>query len=76
MRRRLKRRYWQPPRPHGDVVEDCAVSFMELFYDLVFVVVIAQASHTFAEPVSWRGVGEFVVVFGLIWIAGLNGTGR
>jgi len=74
MLRRLKRRFWQPPRAHGDVIEDRTVSFLELFYDLVYVVVIAQASHTLAEHVSWRGLGEFVVVFGLIWIAWLNGT--
>jgi len=73
MLRRLKRRFWQPPRAHGDVIEDRTVSFLELFYDLVYVVVIAQASHTLAEHVSWRGVGEFVVIFGLIWIAWLNG---
>ena len=24
------RRFWQPPRPHGEVVEDRTVSFLEL----------------------------------------------
>ncbi len=70
----FRRYFWQPPRAHGDVIEDRSVSFLELFYDLVFVVVIAQAAHHLAEHVSWRGAAEFAIVFGLIWIAWLNGT--
>jgi low temperature requirement protein LtrA len=71
---RLKRLFWQPPRAHGDVIEDRSVSFLELFYDLVYVVVIARAAHTLAGDVSWRSVAEFAVVFALIWIAWLNGS--
>lgn len=67
-------RFWQPPRAHGDVIEDRTVSFLELFYDLVFVVVVARAAHELAEHLTWRGVGEFATVFGLIWLAWLNGT--
>lgn len=70
----FRRYFWQPPRAHGDVIEDRSVSFLELFYDLVYVVVIAQAAHHLAGHVSWQGVGEFAVVFGLIWVAWLNGT--
>jgi len=63
-----------PPRAHGEVITDRSVSFLELFYDLVYVVVIARAAHTLAKDVTWRSVGEFAVVFGLIWLAWLNGT--
>jgi low temperature requirement protein LtrA len=70
----FRRYFWQPPRAHGDVIEDRAVSFLELFYDLVYVVVIAGAAHHLADHVSWRGVVEFTIVFGLVWIAWLNGT--
>lgn len=64
----------RPPRAHGDVIEDRTVSFLELFYDLVFVVLIAQIAHTLAGHVSWAGVLDFFIVFSLIWIAWLNGT--
>ncbi len=74
MRRRLRSIFWQPPRAHGEIIEDRTVSFLELFYDLVYVVVIAQATHHLAEHITWRGVGEFAVIFGMIWIAWLNGT--
>lgn len=67
-------RWFRPPRPHGDVVENRSVSFLELFYDLVFVVLIAQIAHTLALQVTWSGVADFIVVFGLIWIAWINGS--
>ena len=74
MLRRFREHLWKPPRRHGEVIEDRSVSFLELFYDLVFVVLIGHAAHTLAHNISWRGFGEFVIVFGLIWIAWLNGT--
>jgi low temperature requirement protein LtrA len=36
------------------------VTFLELFFDLVFVVVISQLAHRLAEHPSWSGVGWFV----------------
>ncbi|MDJ0769487.1 MAG: low temperature requirement protein A [Ilumatobacter sp.] len=70
----LKRWFSQPPRRHGEIDEERTVSFLELFYDLVFVVLIAQIAHTLAGHTSWSSVGDFAIVFGLIWIAWLNGT--
>ncbi len=65
---------WRPPRAHGEEIEDRTVSFLELFYDLIFVVVIARATHHLAAHLDWEGVYHFSVIFGLIWIAWLNGT--
>ena len=72
--RRFKRWFWRPPRAHGEVITGRTVSFLELFYDLVYVAVIAQAAHHLAEHVSVRGSAEFAVVFGLIWTAWVNGS--
>lgn len=66
--------FWRPPRAHGDVIEDRRVSNLELFYDLVYVVVIAQTAHHLAQHVTWAGAAQFVVVFTLVWIAWLNGA--
>jgi len=71
---RFRRRFWLPPRRHGEAITDRTVSFLELFYDLVYVVVIGRLAHTLAGYTDARNVGEFVVIFGLIWIAWLNGT--
>ncbi len=74
MFREFRRRFWQPPRAHGDVIEDRTVSFLELFYDLVYVVLIAGAAATLAHGITWRSVGEFLAIFGLIWLAWVNST--
>ena len=50
------------------------VSFLELFYDLVYVVLIGRTTHHLAAHVTGRSVFEFAVVFGLIWLAWFNGT--
>lgn len=71
---RLRDWFWRPPRAHGEVELDRTVSFLELFYDLVYVVVISQAAHHLAGHVSLEAAVEFAVVFGLVWIAWLNGT--
>ena len=47
---------------------------LELFYDLAVVVLVAQAARHLAGHLSWRGLGEFAVVFTLVWIAWANGS--
>lgn len=74
VRRGLRAWFLMPPRRHGEVVYTREVSFLELFYDLVYVVLIAQVAHHLATHGGWRGVWEFVVVFGLVWLAWFNGT--
>jgi low temperature requirement protein LtrA len=70
----LRQWLWRPPRPHGETISDRTVSFLELFYDLVYVAVIGQAAHHLAEHVTARGVAEFAVIFGMIWAAWVNGS--
>jgi len=71
---RLRRSIWQPPRPHGEAPRERAVGPLELFYDLAVVVLVAQAAHRLAGQLTWRGLGEFTVVFTLVWIAWCNGS--
>src|SRR4051812_19342663 len=71
---RFRSWFWRPPRAHGEVDPERSVSFLELFYDLVYVVVIAQAARALAHDVSIAGTVQFAIVFGLIWLAWVNGT--
>jgi low temperature requirement protein LtrA len=71
---RLRRRLWQPPRPHGEQPQERTVGPLELFYDLVVVVLVGQAADHLAGQPTWRGLAEFAAVFTLIWIAWLNGS--
>ena len=57
----FKRWLSSPPRPHGAIIKDRTVSNLELFYDLVYVAVIAQASHHLTEHVSPVGFAEFAI---------------
>ncbi|MCX5562409.1 low temperature requirement protein A [Streptomyces sp. NBC_00038] len=71
---RLRHRLWQPPRPHGEQPLERAVSPLELFYDLVVVVLVGQTAHHLSGHLNWRGLAEFAAVFTLIWIVWLNGS--
>jgi low temperature requirement protein LtrA len=71
---RLRRSLWQPPRPHGEQPRKRVVGPLELFYDLAVVVLVAQAAHRLASHLTWAGLGQFAVVFTLVWIAWANGS--
>jgi len=70
----FKRWLTAPPRPHGAVLKDRTVSNLELFYDLAYVAVIAQASQHLAKHVSLEGFAAFAVVFSMLWFAWFNGS--
>src|SRR5215831_9545171 len=71
---RLRRALWQPPRAHGEQPRERVVGPLELFYDLAVVVLVGQAAHHLAGHITWAGLGEFTVVFTLVWIAWVNGS--
>ena len=67
--------WWrQPPRRHGEVIEDRSVGYIELFYDLVFVVLVARVAHILALDISWHGFAQFAVMFALLMMAWQNGS--
>jgi Bacterial low temperature requirement A protein (LtrA) len=66
------RRWWQPPRPASNRPEERRVTFLELFYDLVYVVIIAELSHTLAGNMNLAGIGTFFFLFIIILIGERN----
>jgi low temperature requirement protein LtrA len=68
------RRIWQPPGRYADRALDRRVTFLEVFFDLVFVVVISQLGRHLATHPSLAGVGWFVFLFYAVWSSWLNGT--
>jgi len=68
------RLWWQPPRRAGDRIEHRQVTFLELFYDLVYVAVIAELSHSLSSHIGWAGLGRFAFLFIIVWWAWLNGS--
>lgn len=72
----FRRYFWQPPRAHGDVIEGREVSFLELFYDLVYVVVVSQAARHLAGGVTWGSLGQFTFLqMGLLTLLAVFTTG-
>src|SRR3954468_22507386 len=53
------------PRPAGDQ----RVTFLELFFDLVFVFAITQVTALMAKEYSWTGVGQGMLVLAALWWA-------
>ena len=68
------RRWWRPPRRTRDGEEERRVTYLELFYDLVYVVVIAEIAHALATQVDSRGVLQAAFLFVLVWVAWYNGA--
>jgi len=55
--RQRVRHWWQPPRRISERPAHRQISFLELFYDLVYVVLIAELSHALSLHVTWSGLG-------------------
>ena len=49
--------------------EDQSVTFVELFFDLVFVFSVTQAVGYLHHHLDWTGVGHTVLIFWLVWWA-------
>jgi len=49
--------------------EDQRVTFIELFFDLVFVYAVTQLVALLHHELSWAGAGRAVLVFWLVWWA-------
>ncbi len=65
---------WHKPKLRGNEEEERKVSWLELFYDLVFVVVISRLAHHLAAHPNLTGVLEFVVLFIPVWWIWIGGT--
>src|SRR5687767_5595435 len=61
------RTWWRRPELRDD--QRRSVGWLELFFDLVFVVVVARLAHYLAGHLNPRAVLEFVIQFaGVFWI--------
>jgi low temperature requirement protein LtrA len=71
-----RRQLWRRPQLRTDEEEDRErrVSWLELFYDLVFVVVIAEVAHYLSSHISPAGVVGYVLLFLPVWWVWIGGT--
>lgn len=72
--RRNFRLWWQVPRNLADRPSHRQVTFLELFYDLVYVVLIAELTNSFASRLDGTHLAQFVFLFFIVWWSWLNGS--
>ena len=58
---------WQPPVLRRDAEEEHRVTWLELFFDLVFVASLIQLGNVLADDLTLAGAGRFVALFVLLW---------
>lgn len=66
--------WWGAPRQFRVQQKDRRVSWLELFYDLVYVIAISRITHHFAQNISTEGFLEYAALFILIFWGWLNGS--
>lgn len=68
--------FLQPPklRIGEDTKEERHATWLELFYDLVFVVAVSQLAHNLKEDISLSGLLGFVFLFIPIWWSWIGTT--
>jgi low temperature requirement protein LtrA len=68
--------FLQPPRLRvgKQIEEERRATWLELFYDLVFVVAISQLAHNLKQDISLSGSFGFVVLFIPIWFSWIGTT--
>ena len=47
---------------------------MELFYDLAYVVLVAELAHSLAAHLDLKHMGQFAFLFAIVWWSWLNGS--
>lgn len=74
--RTTRRTLWQTPSIHTEEDQQLhrKVSWLELFYDLVFVAVVAQLAHYLAGHMTWSGLAGYALLFVPVWWAWIAST--
>ena len=67
---------FQPPRLRREECEEeeRRATWLELFFDLIFVVAIAQLAHNFKEDFSFVGFIKLAVLFIPVWWCWIGAT--
>src|SRR5881394_290539 len=66
--------WWGPPKKFDPHFEERRISWLELFYDLVYVIAISRITHHLTLHMSWPGFIEYGCLFALIFWGWLNGS--
>ena len=66
--------WWGPPKKFSVEAHERKISWLELFYDLVYVIAIARVTHHLGEHFSVNSMIDYTYLFGMIYWGWLNGS--
>ena len=66
--------WWGPPKKFETHQKDRRVSWLELFFDLVYVIAISRITHHLAGHMSVPAFLEYISLFALVYWGWLNGS--
>ncbi len=66
--------WWGPPKEFKDRKNERKISWLELFYDLVYVAAIGQLTHRIATDPTWQTVGYSFLIFCFVFWSWVNGS--
>jgi low temperature requirement protein LtrA len=66
--------WWGPPKKFDPNFRERRISWLELFYDLVYVIAISRITHHLSLHISPSGFLEYACLFILIFWGWLNGS--
>ena len=72
----MTRAIFQPPKLRREECEEGerSATWLELFFDLIFVVAIAQLAHNFREDFSFFGLVKLAILFIPVWWCWIGAT--
>lgn len=68
------KRWWGAPKKFSTENRDRKISWLELFYDLVYVIAISTITHYLAQQFSVNGMLDYFYMFVIIFWGWLNGS--
>jgi len=66
--------WWGPPKKFSTTIEERKISWLELFYDLVYVIVISRNTHLLAMNPGVEGIIDYLLLFVMIFWGWINGS--
>jgi low temperature requirement protein LtrA len=66
--------WWGPPKRFSAQIVERKISWLELFYDLVYVIVISKVTHHLAEHPSASGILDYAYLFTMVFWGWFNGS--
>ncbi len=66
--------WWGAPKKFSEKREERKISWLELFYDLVYVIAISRITHHLAVHHTLSGLLDYTYFFGMIFWGWVNGS--